>query len=127
MVGKHVPSRGAAALTWLFLHHTSAVILVSLPFACVLRLLYGRHSILVALTMGVLIVLMDVPGLISYFPTNLFRRQLVAVLDQITLIGTLPMLAWAINKLPSNYRKERSVSHKLLSSSVSARGAHAER
>jgi hypothetical protein len=120
-------SRGDAALVWLSLHHTVAVVLVSLPFSCVLRLIYGRRGVAVAFAITCAVVLMNVPGILETFAHGPMRYKVVSILDQLKLIGALPLLTWAVDKLPSNYRMERRVNHKLPSSSVGARGAHAER
>ncbi len=120
-------SRVHAILVWLSLHHALAVFLVSVPFACVLRLLYGRHGVAVALAMTCLGVLLDLHSAFSGFAQSPVRHQVVTMLDQLKLIGTLPLVTWAVGKLPSNYRVERRVNHKLPSSGMSARGPHAER
>jgi hypothetical protein len=120
-------TRGNAALTWMILRHTIAAALVSLPFACVLRLLYGRHGPTVALAITLVIVLTAVPQLTSTFAHDSIRYKLVTCFDLLKLIGFLPLLTWAIWKLPTNNRIERHVSDKVPNLSVSARGAHAPR
>jgi hypothetical protein len=121
------PTRANAALTWLVIRHTLDVALVSLPFACVLRLLYGRYGLAIAFAMTLVIFFLNLPQLISTFGHEPIRYKLVTCFDQLKLVGFLPLLTWAVGKLPSNNRMERLVSDKVPSSSVGARGAHAER
>ena len=120
-------SRGNAILVWLSFHHTLAVFLVSVPFACVLRLLYGRLGVAVALAMSCLGVLLYMHSAFSGFAHSPVRHQVVTILDQIKLVGTLPLVTWASGKLPSSFRMQHRPNERVPSSSVSVRGAQAER
>ena len=105
-------ARGPAALTWMALCHTVAVLLVSLPFAFVIQRLYGRYGLVVGLSMTVsLFLYFSLPVFLdptlSVFVNSPTGFKVVAVFDQIKLIGVLPILVWAFSRLPSNQRLER--------------------
>ena len=89
--GRMFSTRGGAVLTWLVLRHTVAVVVVSLPFAFLLRWLYGRYSPTVALAMTLAIFLMGVPLLIHSFADSAIRLKVVTCFDQLKLIGALPL------------------------------------
>ena len=102
-------ARGPAALTWMVLCNTTAVLLVSAPFAFVIQRLYGRHGFAVGLGITLILFLyFSIPALVdptlSPFFNSPARFKVVAVFDQIKLIVVLPVLVWAFSRLPSNNR-----------------------
>jgi hypothetical protein len=98
-------SRGHAALTWMVLCHSVTVLIVSVPFAYVIQRLYGRYAPAVALAMTLaLFVAFALPALIGHFGDSPTRFKVVTIFDQIKLVGALPVLVWALSKLPSNNR-----------------------
>jgi|SRR5438105_4677759 len=97
-------TRGQAALTWMVLCHSMAVLVVSLPFAYLIQRVYGRYGPLVALAMTLtLFVVFALPAL-RYFGDSPTRFKVVTIFDQLKLVGVLPVLVWAFSKLPSNKR-----------------------
>jgi hypothetical protein len=101
-------TRGHAALAWMVLCHSLAVLIVSLPFAYLLQRIYGRYGPLVALGMTItLFVAFALPALIGSFSGSSTQIKVVTIFDQIKLLGLLPVLAWGFSKLPSNHRLER--------------------
>jgi hypothetical protein len=98
-------ARGNAALTWMVLCHSLAVLIVSVPFAYLIQRLYGRYGPAVALAMTLaLFAAFALPALIGYFGDSPPRFKVVTIFDQIKLVGVLPVLVWAFSKLPSNNR-----------------------
>ena len=105
-------TRGHAALAWMVVCHSLAVLIVTLPFAYLIQRLYGRYGPLIALAMTfTLFVAFALPALIGSFSTSPIAVKVVTVFDQIELLGVLPVLVWAFSKLPSNQRLERPVTH----------------
>jgi hypothetical protein len=120
-------SLGTAVQVWMAIHHTIAVVLVSIPFACVLRMLYGRHALTVAFAISGATVLIHARVAFALFAHGPMRHQIVTIIDQLKLIGTLPFLTWAAGKLPSNSRIGRRMTGKLPGANLSARRAPVER
>jgi hypothetical protein len=102
------PSRSTAALTWMVITHTFAVLAASLPFAFLIALIYGRTGIWVALALTVVIYVWTRTWTLFHgFGHDPLRLQLVTLFDAIKLIGCLPALVWIFGALPSNNRMER--------------------
>ena len=96
-------SSGTAVLSWSSFSHSIAVLLASVPFAWLLRGLYGKFSIHVAFAMGVVIwLLLDIPFVIDayYFP----RLWSPWFADTLVYVLALPTLVWLLGRLPSNNR-----------------------
>ncbi len=93
-------SGGAAALSWMVVCHTLALLAVSLPFAYLLHRLYGRLAPAVAFTMTLVLFLgFALPALWVSFADSPPRFKLVTTFDQVKLLGALPFMAWAFGRL----------------------------
>ena len=101
-------TRAHAALSWMVLIHSVAVLAGSAPFAYLNQRLYGRDGPVIVLAMTVTLLLaFALPSLMRYFGDSPARFKVVWIFDQIKLLAVLPVLVWAFGKLPSNQRLER--------------------
>jgi len=121
-------ARTSGILAWLVTVHTFAVFFASLPFALAINLIYGRMGVWVALALTVAVyAVTTLPSVVSFFGDSSLRVELITMFDTVKLIGLMPALVWGIGALRSNYRIGRPMKDGLPSSSIGARGAHAER
>ena len=94
-------TRARAAVSWMVLCHSVAVLVVSGPFAYLIQRVYGRYGPAVALAMTLtLFVAFALPALMGHFGDSPTRFKVVRIFDQIKLVGVLPALVWAFGKLP---------------------------
>jgi hypothetical protein len=98
------PTRRSAVLTWMVTWHTLAIVLVSLPFGFLIHRMWGRWAPLIALAITLAMFALELPDMGQLFRGQPLRFQLVAVFDQLKLIGVLPLVAWLASRLPSNNR-----------------------
>jgi hypothetical protein len=99
----------SAITTWVVVCHTSAVIVVALPFSYFIARLYGRVGILLALALTIALYAFDpLPSVIAYFHTYSARLIIITLFDAVKLVGILPALVWAFSRLTSNNRLERT-------------------
>jgi hypothetical protein len=93
-------TEGGAALSWMVACHTTALLAVSLPFAYLIQRLYGTLAPAVAFTMTLVLFLgFALPALWLSFAASPPRFKVVTIFDQIKLLGSLPLMAWAFGKL----------------------------
>src|SRR5579862_5963262 len=98
-------TRAHAALSWMVLIHSVAVLAVSLPFGYLIQRLFGRHGPSVAALMTLTIFLaFALPSSMHYFGDLPTRFKVVWIFDQIKMLAVLPLLVWAFSKLPSHRR-----------------------
>jgi hypothetical protein len=91
---------GGAALTWMVACHTAALLAVSLPVAYLIHRLYGTLAPAVAFTMTLVLFLgFALPALWVSFAGSPPRFKVVTVFDQIKLLVSLPLMAWAFGWL----------------------------
>jgi hypothetical protein len=118
----------AAITVWVAIWHTAAVVVASLPFAYTLARLFGKKGVVIGFGLAAaLYVFFTLPGIVGYFASMTTHTRVITLFDAVKLVGILPLLVWMFRQLPSNNRIERRVNDKVLSSSVGASGAHAER
>jgi hypothetical protein len=98
-----------AILSWLFISHLTAVLIVSLPFAWIIARFYGRFSIALSIAFGLVIWgIFDAPLILDAFRSyGLFSKGFWLV-NTVEFVGTLPALVHLLRRLPSNQRFERS-------------------
>jgi hypothetical protein len=112
-------SHQSAVITWVVVCHTSAVIIVALPFSYVIARLYGRVGILLALALTIALYAFDpLPSVIAYFHTYSARLMIITAFDALKLLGVLPALVWAFSRLTSNNRLEHRVTASLRSGGI---------
>jgi hypothetical protein len=93
----------SAVIAWIVLCHTTAVLVVALPFSYAIALVYGRVGALLALTLTAALYAFDpLPAVLMYFQTYSTRTKLIALFDAVTLLGILPGLVWLFARLASN-------------------------
>jgi hypothetical protein len=93
-------SAGGAALAWMVTCHTAALLAVSLPVAYLLHRIYGVRAPAVAFTMTLVLFLgFSVPALWVSFAASPPRVKMVTTFDQIKLLASLPLMAWAFGRL----------------------------
>ena len=98
-----------AAITWIVVCHTAAVLVVALPFAYAIARLYGRIGILLALGLTMALYAIDpLPAVLEYFHTSSTHTKIITLFDAVKLLGILPGLVWVFTPLTSNNRLERS-------------------
>ena len=93
-----IPSTKAASLSWLWLSHALAVVLVTIPIAFALRFCIARRRPVAAFSVSVLVFLvMALPAM----PLSFAKQPLYAVIwtiwEQVLLIGALPTIVWIID------------------------------
>jgi hypothetical protein len=105
-----IPSTKEASLSWLWLSHAAAVVLVTIPIALAIRFYFIRRRLLAAFGVSVLVFL--VMGLAA-MPRSFASQPLFVVLwtiwEQVLLIGTLPAIVWIIEV--SGRRRELRKNH----------------
>jgi hypothetical protein len=93
-------STGGAALTWMVFCHTAALLAVSLPFAYLIHRVYGTLAPAVALAMTLVLFLgFSLPALWVSFADSPPRFKLITTFDQVKLLASLPLMAWAFGRL----------------------------
>ena len=91
---------GGAALTWMVVCHTTALLAVSLPFAYLIHRVYGALAPAVAFSMTLVLFLgFALPALWLSFADSPPRFKLVTTFDQVKLLASLPFMAWAFGWL----------------------------
>ena len=99
----------SSVIAWLVICHTTAILIVALPFSYVIARLYGRVGILLALALTVALYAFDpLPAVLAYFQTFSTRTKVITLFDAVKLLGILPGLVWVFGRLTSNNRFERS-------------------
>jgi hypothetical protein len=89
-----------AALAWMVVCHTTALLAVSLPLAYLLHRIFGTHAPAVAFTMTLVLFLgFSVPALWVSFAASPPRVKAVTTFDQVKLLAALPLMAWAFGWL----------------------------
>ena len=105
--GTLFPTHLSAVLTWMILIHTTAVLLISVPFALLIAEFGGPRAPVVALVMTlVLVAVTSLPAWITYSDLMPARTKVITAFDNIKLLAILPALVWLMGKLPSTARGE---------------------
>ena len=103
------PTHVSSAILWMVLCHTTAILVVALPFAYLIARLYGRVAVLLALAITFALYAVDpLPTLISHFGGFSARMKVITLVDALKLLGVLPGLVWLFGRMTSNNRFERS-------------------
>jgi hypothetical protein len=98
--GQLFATTGGATLTWMVACHTAALLSVSLPFAYLIHRIYGTLAPAVAFTMTLVLFLgFSLPALWLSFADSPPRFKVVTTFDQIKLLFSLPLMAWAFGRL----------------------------
>ena len=97
-----------AALTWYVLSHAATILLISVPFAFVIKRLYPRFGVPLAagLTLVVWIAIEPLSFLLHAVDRCSVRRP-VYLVDHLIFLLALPGIVWLLRYLPSNQRLER--------------------
>ena len=99
------PTHLSAALTWMQLIHTTAILVVSIPFAFLIAHFYGRRGVWLALGLtAALLVSTEVPAFIRYFDIESPRVRIVTAFDFLKILVILPVLVLLMHRLTSNNR-----------------------
>jgi hypothetical protein len=107
-LGTFSTHRGAI-LSWLFIAHLSAVLIVSVPFAWIIVRFYRRFSIALSIAFGLVIWgISDAPLAVDAFRNYGTFSRGFWLADTVQFVGTLPALVLLLRRLPSNKRLERS-------------------
>jgi len=94
----------SSVILWMVLCHTTAILVVALPFAYVIARLYGRVAVLLALAITFALYAADpLPTLISYFGGFSARMKVITLFDALKLLGVLPGLVWLFGRPTSNH------------------------
>jgi fucose permease len=94
-----------AVSAWVVICHTTAVLIVALPFAYLIARLYGRAGVLLALGLTIALYAFDpLPAVLTYFHTFSTHTKIITLFDAVKLLGILPGLVWVFGRLPSNQR-----------------------
>jgi hypothetical protein len=104
------PSRYIAAITWLVVLHTSAVLSAALPVALAAVVLARQKAVQLGLIAAALATAAAIiPSLSStIWPIIWNSHPVFFVTDQIKLIVAVPFIAWVLRSASSNNRFERS-------------------
>ena len=99
----------SAVITWIVVCHTTAVLIVALPFAYIIARLFRRVGVLLALGITIALYAIDpLPAVLAYFQTYSTHTRIITLFDAVKLVGILPGLVWVFSRLTSNNRLERS-------------------
>ena len=99
----------SAALTWVQLVHTLAVLVAAIPVALLLRLVVGR-TFWISFVPGLLCAAFDpLFSLLEASPgVHLSTTATVfLVLDVLKIVLAVPLVLWVVNTLPSSNRLQR--------------------
>jgi hypothetical protein len=104
------PSRYIAAITWLVVLHTAAVLSAALPVALAAVVLARQKAVQLGLAAAALATAAAIiPSLSStIWPIIWNSHPVFFVTDQIKLIVAVPFIAWVLRSASSNHRFERS-------------------
>jgi hypothetical protein len=102
------PSRAIGLVVWMQIAHTCALAIAALPVAAILRGIYGAAAVRTALLVSCVVAAWSVAELIwvvwrvsGIVPDRLIL--IITVVDYLKLIATLPLLTWALRRMPSNF------------------------
>lgn len=85
-------------ISWSQFVHTIAIVIVSIPFACALRVLAPRKGVRIALVITLLPMLwLALPVYVMYGGHAALRMQLIQAFDQLKLVAILPLLVGALS------------------------------
>ena len=98
-----------AALTWYVLSHAATILLISVPFAFVIKRLYPRFGVPLAagLTLVVWIAIEPLSFLLHAVEIAAPYVRAVYLVDHLIFLLALPGIVWLLRYLPSNQRLER--------------------
>jgi hypothetical protein len=104
------PTRYVAAVTWLVVLHTGAVLCAALPVALAAVVLARQKAVQLGLVAAVLATAAaTIPSLSStIWPIIWNSHPVFFVTDQIKLVVAVPFIAWVLRGASSNNRFERS-------------------
>jgi hypothetical protein len=104
------PTRYVAAITWLIVLHTAAVLCAALPVAVAAVVLVRQRAVQLGLVVAVLATAVAIiPSLSStIWPIIWNSHPVFFVTDQIKLVVAVPFIAWVLRSASSNNRFERS-------------------
>ena len=89
-----IPSIKGANLSWLWLSHALAVVLVTIPIALGIRFCLARRRLVAAFSVSVLaFLLLALPAMALSFA----KQPLYTIWEQMLLIGALPGMVWIID------------------------------
>lgn len=103
-------SRRVAALSWLVVLHTSAVLSAAVPIAVTAVFIARAEAILLGFVAAVLATAVAVAPSFSstIWPVIWSSHPIFFVTDQVKLIVAVPFIAWVLRAASSNKRFERS-------------------
>jgi hypothetical protein len=104
------PARYVAAITWLVVLHTAAVLCAALPVAVAAVVLAPPKAVQLGLVAAVLATAAAIlPSLSStIWPIIWNSHPVFFVTDQIKLVVAVPFIAWVLRSASSNNRFKRS-------------------
>jgi hypothetical protein len=118
-IGTFSAHRGAI-LSWLWLSHLGAVLIVSFPFAWIVTRVYGRFSTALSIAFALATWgIFDAPLALDAFRSYGFFAKGMWLSDTVEFVVALPAMVLLLRRLSSNHRFERSPG---LPSSVSRGG-----
>lgn len=95
-----IASTKTASLSWLWLSHTVAVVLVTIPIALAIRFCLRRQRLVAAISVSALVFLvMGLPAMTLSLSKQPLYVVLWTIWEQVLLIGTLPAIVWIIEVL----------------------------
>ena len=100
----------SAALTWVQLVHTLAVLVAAIPVALLLRLVLG-HVLWLSFVPGLLCAAFDRLYSILYASAQVHLSTTAIaflIVDVLKIVLAVPLILWLLNMLPSNNRLQRS-------------------
>ena len=103
------PTRHLVAIIWLVLVHTLGVLAAALPIAVAAILIRRDRAAQLGICVGAVATIAGIYPALSptIWPLLWDSHPVFFVTDTLKLIAAVPVVAWAIQKLPSNYRLER--------------------
>ncbi len=104
------PTRYVAAITWLIVLHTAAVLCAALPVAVAAVVLARQKAVQLGLVAAVLATAAAIiPSLSStIWPIIWNSHPVLFVTDQIKIVVAVPFIDWVLRSASSNNRLERS-------------------
>jgi hypothetical protein len=103
------PAQHIAAIVWLVFLHTLAVLGAALPIAVASILIARERAAQLGICVAALATAVGIDPSLSptIWPLVWDNHPVFFITDNLKLIAAVPLLAWAIRKVPSDYRLER--------------------
>lgn len=84
-------------ISWSQFAHTAALVVVSIPMACAIRLFVPRKAVWFALAVtAVPVLLIGIPMLATYGLQPTLRLQVIQLVDMAKSIAMLPLVVWLL-------------------------------